>query len=136
MIQFYFMSILFNGVTGYILMHGHTQGEEGGGSGFRAPFPDDTSRLVLGVLTVLTGLLKLLSAMQGDLPVIGDLIPATAGLAGGFVLIFEYYRKKTTIDSNTYRQIEEFLNFNKKWIGFLVFVAAALHFLFPQSLLL
>ncbi|MDR3170243.1 MAG: hypothetical protein LBU17_01300 [Treponema sp.] len=124
MVQIYFMSILFNGVAAYILI--------------RDPgaFYNDTNRLVIGVLTMVTGLLKLLSAVEGDVPVLGDMFPASAGLAAGFMLIFEYYRKKSTMDSETARKIEGFLNFNKKWIGFLVLGSAALHFLFPQALLL
>ncbi|MDR3333498.1 MAG: hypothetical protein LBT13_01230 [Treponema sp.] len=130
MVQIYFMSILFNGVAAYILIRDPGKPERQGA------FYNDTNRLVIGVLTLVTGLLKLLSTVQGDVPVLGDIFPASAGLAAGFMLIFEYYRKKSTMDSETARKIEGFLNFNKKWIGFLVLGSAALHFLFPQALLL
>jgi uncharacterized membrane-anchored protein len=96
----------------------------------------DTLYLILGILSIITGFFKLLSAVQGDIPVIGDLFPALFGAAVGFILVFEYYRKKTTIKSNTYEILAVCIDHNKKWIGLLAIMSAVLHFLFPQALLI
>ena len=135
MLQFYFLSIVLNVLAGYLLLTG---GEEGvlelkGNFSLR----DETSRLVLGILSVLTGLFKLLSPIEGDLPVLGDLIPAAAGFITGFILIFEYYKNRSSIDnSENTEKIDRVLIGNKKFIGVASLIVAALHFLFPKVLLL
>jgi hypothetical protein len=136
MIQFYFLSIFFNAVTGYILITEDEGEEKSISDHFQFSIDNDTLRMILGILSIVTGLLKLLSSVQGDVPVIGDFIPAITGFAAGFILIFEFYRKHSLVDSDKYENIDGFLLKNKKWIGFVVLAAAILHFLFPQALLL
>jgi hypothetical protein len=134
MIQFYFLSILLNGLTGYIL--GFT-GDEPEGTAASVPgfsLNNNTFRLVLGILITLTGLLKLLSPM--DIPIIGDLLPALLALAAGFVLFFGYYRDRSTVDSEKIAGLEESIRRYKKWLGFALLASAGLHFLFPQALFL
>jgi hypothetical protein len=136
MIQFYFLSILFNALAGFILF---TDTEEAGVSiedRFGLSVNNETFRLVLGILAGVTGLLKLLSRVDGDVPVIGDLIPALAGFISGFILIFSYYRERSTIEGGRLQIIGNRITANKKWIGLAVLVSAVLHFLFPQALLL
>jgi hypothetical protein len=136
MIQFYFLSIFFNAVAGYILITEDEREEKSISDQFQFSLDNDTLRMILGILSMVTGLLKLLSSVQGDVPVIGDFIPAIAGFAAGFILIFEFYRKRSLVDTDKYEKIDGFLLKNKKWIGFVVLAAAILHFLFPQVLLL
>ncbi|MDR0387641.1 MAG: hypothetical protein LBH57_06350, partial [Treponema sp.] len=90
----------------------------------------------LGILTMLTGLLKLLSSTAGDIPVIGDIIPAIAGLGAGFILIFEYYNSRSALNTEKSEKFARSLEHNKRWVGFIAMAAAALHFLFPSVLLL
>jgi hypothetical protein len=136
MIQFYFLSILFNGLSGYALFK--TAGDDTGSldTGFRFSIHNETCRLILGAATIVTGLLKILSSLQGDVPVIGDIVPALAGFLAGFVLVFEYYRNRSTLEPEHTEKIEQVLIHNKKWIGFFALVAAALHFLLPSVLFL
>jgi uncharacterized membrane-anchored protein len=136
MIQFYFLSILFNAVTGYILCSERKEDEVSLDMGLKVSFHSDTFRLILGILTMLTGLLKLLSATQGDIPVIGDLIPAIVGFGAGFILVFEYYNSRSSLNTEKAEKFVLFLEFNKKWMGFIAIASAALHFLFPSVLLL
>ncbi|MDR0623184.1 MAG: hypothetical protein LBG10_02010 [Treponema sp.] len=136
MIQFYFLSILLNGLTGYILGFG---GDEHDGSieaSVKPSLNNGTFRLILGILTALTGLLKLLSPTEGDIPVIGDLIPALLGLGAGFILLFGYYRERSTVDSENVNRAAEALFRHKRWMGFVLLGSAILHFLFPKALFL
>jgi hypothetical protein len=136
MIQFYFLSILLNGVTGYVLGI-EQEGDEGSlDTGFKFSFRNATFRLVLGILAVLTGLLKLLSVTSGDIPVIGDLVPALTGFVVGFILVFEYYNSRSELSTEKADKLALFLKRNRKWIGFIAIASAALHFLFPSVLLL
>jgi hypothetical protein len=134
MIQFYFLSIFFNVLVGYILI----TGEEGNPLQIRPGFSlrDETARLVVGILAMATGILKLLSSVEGDLPVLGDIIPAVAGFGAGFVLVFEYYRNHASLNDEKGESINQVLVRNKRIIGIIAMAAAALHFLFPTVLLL
>lgn len=139
MIQFYLLSILFNAASGYTLI----EGDKAADAGYQDRLPGDfklstengTFRLVLGILTALMGVFKLLSAVKGDIPVIGDLVPALAGFAAGFVLIYENYRGHHT-DIKESGKTGDFLFKNKRLVGFMALGAAVLHFLFPGVLLL
>ncbi|MDR0554583.1 MAG: hypothetical protein LBG76_07285 [Treponema sp.] len=137
MIQFYLLSILFNASAGYVLIQGDEISEEGSlETSFRFSPRNEIFRLVLGILSVVMGLLKLLSSTQGDLPVIGDLFPAAAGFAAGSVLILDYYRSRALLDPEDSGNAGSIFLKNKRLIGFFSLAAAALHFLFPTVLLL
>jgi hypothetical protein len=136
MVQFYFLSIVLNATVGYTLIRGDGPGEGDLRPGLYFSLGPGTPRLILGILSALTGLLKVLSSVEGDIPVAGDLVPALAGFAGGFSLIFEYYQERSTVETDSSKNIEQALIKNKKLIGCLSLVAAALHFLFPRVLFL
>jgi uncharacterized membrane-anchored protein len=136
MIQFYFLSIVLNAASGYILAFSTDNDDIDVESKVGILLHKESFRLILGVLTILTGLLKILSAVEGDVPVIGDLIPALVGFLAGFILIFEYYRSRSALDPEHTEKIEQLLISNKKWVGFLAIASAILHFLFPTVLLL
>jgi hypothetical protein len=134
MIQIYFLSVFLNALTGYALITSEDQGALGIKGGFS--LSDETVRLVLGILAMVTGLLKLLSPVEGDLPILGDLVPGILGLFAGFALVFEYYRSHTTVETEQTEKMDQLLSRNKKIIGFVAIVSGALHFLFPGILLL
>ena len=136
MIQFYFLSILLNGLSGYALVRDADGDAVVLDTGFRFSFTNETCRLTLGAATMLMGLLKVLSSIQGDLPVIGDLVPALAGFLAGFILVFEYYRNRSTLEPEHTEKIEQLLIHNKKWAGYFALAAAVLHFLLPSVLFL
>jgi len=135
MLQFYFLSIALNVLAGYILI----SGDENGVLEFKGSFSlkDETFKFVVGILSVVTGLLKILSPIEGDIPVVGDLIPAITGLVCGFILIFEYYRNRSSLDASEHTEkVDRILVSNKKIIGVAALIVAVLHFLFPKVLLL
>jgi len=135
MLQFYFLSVLINALAGYILFTGNEKGV----LEFKGNFSlkDETVKFVIGILSVVTGLLKLLSPIEGDIPIIGDLIPGVVGFLCGFALIFEYYKGRSSLDnSDRTERIDKILVSNKKFIGIAGIAAAILHFIFPKVLLL
>jgi len=99
-------------------------------------FDNRNFRLVLGVLCVLVGLMKLLSVFRNDVPVIGDLIPAIAGLISGASLLVEYYLVSSSSGINISEKVEKYLIGGRKYIGVFCLIAGLLHFIFPQVLLL
>lgn len=192
MLQFYFLSILFNLVTGLILVNRIDESSEKGlvlaGEGnadastvsdsqakkkskseqkneesqeqaenhtenavslkhskakklqneFRKTslFESKTFRLVLGILTGLTGILKFISVIKTDVPVVGDLLPALIGIAGSFCLLLEYYINAATIEVTLPEAVKRIFVKNSNIIGFLSIVIAVIHFIFPTVLFL
>jgi hypothetical protein len=135
MIQFYFLSIFLNGLSGYALAR-NDEDAIVPDMGFRFSIHNETCRFILGAATIVTGLLKLLSSVKGDVPVVGDIIPALAGFLAGFILVFEYYRNRSTLEPEHTEKIEQVLIHNKKWVGYFALASAALHFLLPSVLFL
>jgi hypothetical protein len=141
MIQLYFLSILFNGLSGYLLALGD-RGENGTaiGSGFRFLSGSDTFRLVLGILSAVTGLLKLLSPCMDNIPILGDLLPALMGLLAGFILVFGYYREhRSAADQEEEGKLDrmgDVLLKYRKGFGFILLLTALAHFILPQAFLL
>jgi hypothetical protein len=136
MVQIYFLSIFLNALTAYVLIIGGEEEETDSEPKFRFSIHNETFRLILGALTMVTGLLKLLSPVAGDVPVVGDLLPALTGLAAGFVLVFDFYRSRSSLASEQTEKIEGLLARSRKWIGFAAVAVAALHFMFPTVLFL
>jgi len=134
MLQFYFLSIVMNLLAGYLLFFG----DEKGPLEFKNTFPlnAETFRLSVGIISMITGLLKLLSPVEGDLLIIGDIVPAASGLLCGFALVFEYYRNRSTINEQQPEKLENFLSRNRKILGAAALIAAILHFFAPRVLLL
>jgi hypothetical protein len=136
MIQFYFLSIVFNAIGGFCLLSEGKEEEAALETSLSIFTGNETFRLVLGVLSIVTGVLKILSSVPGDIPVLGDLFPALAGFLTGFILVFEYYRGRAGVESEGAEKLEGMLSKNRKWIGLVPMAAAVLHFLFPTVLFL
>jgi hypothetical protein len=135
MLQFYFLSILCNAASGYILFRNEEYPTSDDRS-FKFSIHNESFRLTLGIITCVTALLKVLSVVPNDVWVIGDIVPALTGLLAGFVLVFRYYRHHSDIESEKTDKLESFFENNRKWIGIVAMAAALLHFLFPAVMLL
>ena len=137
MIQLYFLSILCNGLSGYILFSGNDG--ETVEKGVRFSINNPTFHLVLGILSAVTGILKLLSPTLDGIPLLGDLVPAVAGVTAGLLLIFGIYRQNVSVVSESQGSLDRLgislLKFRKS-VGLTLMVVALIHFLFPQALFL
>ena len=136
MIQIYFLSIFFNALAGYVLISGDDKEALEIQPGFS--LKDETIRLVLGILSMATALLKLLSPVEGQIIILGDLVPVAAGFATGLILLVEYYRTRATLAQEPQEKssLNTLLILNKKIIGYIAIAAAILHFFFPKILFL
>ncbi|WP_461246576.1 hypothetical protein [Treponema sp. R6D11] len=145
MIQLYFLSILCNGLSGYILFAGNGNGEAEDAStdsiekslSFSLNTP--TFHLVLGILCAVTGILKLLSPTMDGILILGDLIPSAAGIIAGILLVFGIYRQDISAAPENPGSLDRLgaslLRF-RRTVGFALIAVAFLHFLFPQALFL
>jgi len=133
MIQLYFLSILCNGLSGYLLFSGNDS-EAVENSRF-----NPTAHLVLGILSAVVGVLKLLSPAMDTTFFFGDLFPAVGGIAAGYLLIFGIYRQDSFSTSPPGGSLDKFgvnlLRF-RKFIGLGLMAVAVLHFLVPKIIFL
>jgi len=140
MVQFYLLSIILNGVIGFLLIFEDKLGGDSTAKNFNLSWG---IRLVLGIISVITGILKLLLPMTADgkttIYILGDLLPAVAGVAAGFILIFGFYRENSTrhddYDGKLDRVGDTLLHY-KKVVGVSILAVAVLHFLLPYALFL
>jgi len=141
MIQLYFLSILCNSFAGYILLTGidnETNGSDTIGSMQKAHFSikNPIVYLVSGILCIVTGVLKLLSPTMDGVLILGDLVPAAAGIIAGLMLIFGIYRQDSFSKSGELEKLSVNLLTFRKPIGIGLLIVSLVHFLFPQALFL
>jgi hypothetical protein len=139
MIQLYFLSVLCSGLAGYILFSGGEEDSVERGGRFSLNNP--TFHLILGVISAVTGFLKLLSpiTMEGhSIYLLGDLVPAAAGVTAGLLLIFGIYRHDaiSSESQGTLDRLGASLLRFRKAVGLGLMVIALVHFLFPHALFL
>ena len=150
MLQFYALSVLLNVLIGLVLLYAKNYSKESAEddddslpddafsddeSSSDAGFLDNpTFRLVVGILSLFVGLLKILSPVS--VAVIGDIIPAVAGLMGGFVLLFEYYISSSSLESSLPDIFTKIAVHGRRYVGIVCIAAGLLHFICPSVPLL
>ena len=139
MVQFYFLSVLCNSIAGYIFAFcfgsdslSDTEISKANG---KITFNKNLI-LVLGIVTFITGIFKLITPFHSKVPVFGDLIPAVAGIVSGFCLLLDYYNTATTIPISLPKKLDAVLIKSRRYVGIIVMVSALIHFLLPAVPLL
>jgi len=145
MIQLYFLSIVCSALAGFVLLFGKDADDDKPQLPVYNLTNNPTFHLVLGILCTVTGVLKILSpipmrpdAVNGII-VLGDLIPAAAGIIAGLLLIFGIYRhdfSKASDDQGSMDKLGLTLLAFRKPIGMILLAASIVHFLFPYALFL
>lgn len=128
MMQVYFLSVLLNALAGLILVTDKNSD--------KMLFSNKQVRLVIGILAVVTGFLKLFIVVQPDIIILGDLLPAVAGIAGGANILIEYYREYTTVEISLNNFFEKLFVTGRKYVGIICILVSLLHFLFPRLTIL
>ncbi|TVQ39913.1 MAG: hypothetical protein EA384_04910 [Spirochaetaceae bacterium] len=137
MIQIYLLSVLTNIVAGITLSFDGLDEKVHLSSIFnRDLFESVGFRLGLGIATFLVGFFKFLSVTNGDVPVVGDLIPALSGVIQGLILLVLYYRARSDVSSPMLDSIDKIFVQNRSMFGTAGILIGALHFLFPSVLFL
>jgi hypothetical protein len=139
--QLYFLSILLNGLTGFLLIIGNVEENSTIEKSMKFSLTGGGFRLMLGIAAAITGLLKLFSPFgipNGGVFFLGDLFPALAGIVAGFTMIFGFYREHSVKidDEGKLDKIGDVFLRYKKAAGFVLLAIALLHFLFPRAVFL
>lgn len=136
MVQFYFLSILLNILAGFVLSIDFLSERMDSLANFKVPLGNPTFRFVLGIVSAAVGFLKLLSAFHGDVPVVGDLLPAAVGMLMGIMLIIDHYKMKAAVSSQAFDAIDRVFIRRKSVIGIIGIIIGVLHFFIPSVLFL
>lgn len=124
MLQFYFLSVFFNLIAGFVLVNDKKEILD------LAVLRDKTFRIVLGAVCAVTGVIKLFVVVHTNAVIVGDLLPAVAGMVAGLCLVIQDNQEK----------LPEWFNrifmTNKLIVGFVCLGIALLHFVFPGALFL
>ncbi len=131
MVQFYALSVFVNIIIGALLC---IEGKSEEGSfldRLKEMLEERGIKFSLGVLSAIIGLFKFLTPIRGDIPVVGDLVPAVTGIALGGVVLLEFFRTRSDISSEAISRFEGTVTANKKFIGIAGIVVGILHFLMP-----
>ncbi len=124
MLQFYFLSIFFNLMAGFVLVNSQKHILE-------LPALDQrVFRIVLGVITALTGIIKLFVVVNSKAVFFGDFLPAVAGMAAGLALFIQ------EDNENIAPWLRRVFVTNKFIVGIACLAIALLHFVFPGALFL
>ncbi len=159
MLQFYFLSVLLNILTGLVLFFNdkdkvseddltvlEDENEASVKSGVKTSLfskffgkgsytDDEMFYLVLGCLSIFTALIKLLSAVSG-IAFLGDLFPAVAGFAGGASVLIMYFQLRSTVALDINSTLEFILVESRKVVGIICLVVGIIHFIVPGVLFL
>jgi uncharacterized membrane protein len=143
MVQLYFLSLVFNGLTGFLFVFGDSREDNPAENNRKLSVVSDGFRLILGILAAITGILKLFSPMSAigkpGIPILGDFVPAVMGIAAGFILIYSFYRERSSASIDSQEKINHFGEIflhHRKIAGIVLLVSAVLHFLFPEAFFL
>jgi hypothetical protein len=137
MMQIYVLSILLNALAGFTLVIGSKkQDVEEGYDKPRAGL-----KLALGAAAFLVGIIKLFApwhrAGGHGLPILGDFLPAVAGIVCGLFLVYDFYRTNSAargscaLDEAAGSKIGSLVDRYSVLCGGAGIASAVLHFLLP-----
>jgi hypothetical protein len=137
MYQIYLLSVLTNVLAGVALSVGGMDEKLHLSSVFNKELMEnDGFRLGLGIVTFVVGFFKLLSVSEGDVPVVGDILPAISGLVLGMILLLQYYRSRSTVSSPFVDTLDNIFGKNSAVFGTVGILIGILHFLLHRVLFL
>jgi hypothetical protein len=135
--QFYLLSVLANAFTGLLLSADYLGRKVPFFAEWRKLLENRTAKITLGIVAAAVGVLKLIVRSPGEgVAVVGDLLPAVAGILLGAVLLGESFRGHVGKAGEKVDQVARAVIGYRVPIGIAAMVVAGLHFLFPQVLFL
>ncbi len=137
MVQFYFLAVCLNIIGGLVLAAPSFKEKIPFLSSMRAAFVEKQSGRIIFVLVLLfTGIFKILSVTKGDVPIVGDLLPALSLFVLAFTFMVEFFAEKSTVEGSLLHTLEDIFVRNSQIIGVSAVVIGVFHFIFPGVLFL
>ena len=136
MVQFYLLSILVNLLGGFLLAGDIISKKFASFEVRNKIIKSEAYTLIFAIIAGIAGIFKIISVYEGDLYVIGDLLPAIASFTLAIYFLCKYIFEKKGILEGTLGTIDMFIENYRILIGILCIIIAFLHFLFPRVLFL
>lgn len=137
MVQFYLLAVVFNILGGLLMSAGLLENRVPALHAVQESLSlNSVSRIVAIFIALIVALFKILSVTEGDVPVVGDLLPALSLIALAFVFFLEYYDDRASVKSPVFEKLEAIFISNKSIVGIIAIAVGVLHFLFPRVLFL
>jgi hypothetical protein len=137
MLQFYFLSVFANGLAGLTLTADYFGERFSSFAPFKELFSKGSVRVGVGVLAFVVGFLKLLiRSTPTDVPIVGDFLPAVAGLAMGAAIVLNTLRERGAVSGGKVSSLEQAVMSYRVPLGIAGLAVAVLHFLLPGALFL
>ena len=134
MLQFYFLSIFANILAGLTLTSDYLAEKFKAFLPFKELFSKKNVKTTIGIVAFVVGFLKLL--LPVDKVIVGDFLPALAGLAMGAGLILGIIKERGTVSAEKVDSLEKAVTNYRVPLGIGGLVIAVLHFLIPSALFL
>ncbi len=135
--QFYFLSIVVNAFVGLLLSADYLGQKVAFFAEWRKLLENRTAKIALGIVAAAVGVMKLITRSPGEgVAVVGDLLPAAAGILLGAILLGESFRGRVEQAGAKVEQVARAVIGYRVPIGITAMIVAGLHFLFPQVLFL
>ncbi len=134
MVQFYFLSIFVNFIGGLLLAGDTINKQFTSLESLQELFKSTSYKLIFAIISAVAGIFKIISVFEGDVYVVGDLLPAAASLAISVHLFSSYLYEKKGIVEEHLEKINIIIEEYKTLIGIACLIIAMLHFFFPDVL--
>jgi hypothetical protein len=133
-VQFYFLSILANILAGLTLTSDYFAEKSKAFLPIKELLSKTNVKTTIGIAAFVFGFLKLLLPVRTV--VVGDLLPALAGLAMGAGLILGIVRERGAVSAEAVDNLEKTVMNYRVPLGIAGLAISVLHFLVPGALLL
>jgi hypothetical protein len=141
--QFYLLSVVSTVVAGLVLSSDYLGTKSEFFGSFRFLQQNRSIQITTGLVTSVIGVLKLIFRSPGEgVIIVGDLLPAAAGIILGVILIGEAFRQHPKAEGapekveKSVEKVTEAIMLYRVPVGIAGAVVGLLHFIFPQILFL
>ena len=132
MMQFYLLAVVLCAICGYLFTFANSKNLVLIENTENVQI-NKTFSLVIGLLCLLTGVIKLISPVRG-VPIFGDFLPALALFFASICNLIDFYQATTTVELVLPKIFETILQENRRYGGIIILIIAILHFLLPGVL--
>lgn len=135
MLQIYFLTVMTNIIAGLTIAAPFLSSKIDGFQPFAEKMENKKYRVVLGSITLITGLFTLLNNSSVSIAVVGDLIPAISAMAMGGILIV-YYFFNGEEESKFVTTVKDLAEKYGNILGIAGIIIGIIHFIIPTALFL
>lgn len=135
MLQIYFLTVLTNILAGLTISASYLSTKIESLQVFTEKMENKKFRVILGSLTLITGLFTLLNNSPDNIAVLGNLVPAISAMAMGIILII-YYFFNGEEESKIVVSIKELSEKYGNILGIAGIIIGIIHFIIPTALFL